>query len=119
LLPADCVSSLLTALENNYLKGESNIQPHHNSYNHIMEWWNKSHAKEGPSNIQSLFFKMRDWSSNGVSGVDGNAEKEDLVYTSKEDWEIIIPNSVTCSLTIHSITMLQILILLLSSIKGG
>jgi hypothetical protein len=78
---ADHASSLLTAFENNYLKGESNIQPNCNSYNHVMEWWNKSRAKEGPSNIQSLFFKMRDWSSNGVSGVDGDAEKEDLVYT--------------------------------------
>jgi hypothetical protein len=99
---ADHASSLLTTLENNYLKGESNIQPNCNSYNHVMEGWNKSRAKEGPSNIQNLFLKMRDWSSNGVSGVDGDVEKEDLVYTSKEDWQIIRPNSVTYSLTIQS-----------------
>jgi hypothetical protein len=48
-----------------------------------VEGWNKSRAKEGPIDIQSLFLKMRNWTSNGICGVDGDAEKDDLVYTSK------------------------------------
>mmetsp|Transcript_19457 Transcript_19457/g.29157 ORF Transcript_19457/g.29157 Transcript_19457/m.29157 type:complete len:594 (-) Transcript_19457:2-1783(-) len=98
---ADHCSTILTSLEQRYLRGDTLVEPNAHTYNTVMDGWSKSRAKDASQHVQDLFLRMSQWSSEGVTTT-GDDDTGSLVHTDATYWEQIKPNKISYSLAIQS-----------------
>jgi hypothetical protein len=98
---ADRSLQILTEVEHKYLTGESDIAPNSVGYNIVLDGLHKCGARNMSVQVEELFGKMKQWSSEGVENTD--EDEEEYVNGDASKWAQIRPDAISYSIVMETL----------------
>jgi len=97
---ADRALVILNEVEQKFLEGESDIAPNTFGYNIVLDGLHKCGKRDAPEQVESLFNKMKEWSSVGVQHSD---EDEEYANGDVSNWAAMRPDAISYSIVMETL----------------